>query len=77
VFENVPEADAGETSQTMGAASSARATKIPKSLGNLPFNITKNPLHREYDCPNFNSAQQAYTLRSPAWHLQNLDPQDL
>ena len=47
-------ADAGDTSQTIGAAKSARATKIPKNFGSLPCSITEIPFTANES--NFNSA---------------------
>src|SRR5271156_1043478 len=54
VLEKVPDADAGDTSQTIGAAKSARATKIPKNFGSLPCSITEIPFTANES--NLNSA---------------------
>lgn len=54
VFEKAVAAYAGDTSQTMGAAKSARATKIPKNFGSLPCSITEIPFTANES--NFNSA---------------------
>ena len=63
VFEKAVAADAGDTSQTIGAARSARATKIPKNLKSLPCSITEIPFTANKS--NFNSAQRFVPRGNP------------